>query len=307
MENDLVKSLYKVCTETMDRPSTALVRIGELSRRSGVSVELLRAWEARYRLLRPRRTAGGFRLYSGRDAARVRRMRSLLASGLSAAEAARVVLQEETAGGAGTTLPTGLVDELDRSLLAFDDPGAHATLDRLFASVALETALVEAILPELRSIGDRWAAGTVTVAQEHFASTLIRGRLLGLARGWDEGPGRRAVLACVPGELHDIGLIAFGLVLRRSGWRIVYLGQDTPIDTAASALKRARARLFVAASVERRRFSAVAAELAALADRTTVAIGGAGATAEHARQIRASLLDSGPVVAASQLSRAAAH
>lgn len=174
-------------------------------------------------------------------------------------------------------------------------------------SLVCETALVEAILPELRSIGDRWAAGTVTVAQEHVASTLIRGRLLGLARGWDEGPGQRAVLACVPGELHDIGLIAFGLVLRRSGWRILYLGQDTPIDTAASALKRAGARLLVVASVERRRFSAVAAELAALARSTTVAIGGAGATAEHARQIRATLLDSGPVVAAPQLARAATH
>lgn len=285
----------------MDGSGAALLRIGELSRRTGVSVELLRAWEARYRLLRPRRTAGGFRLYSDRDAARIQRMRSLIGSGLSAAEAARAVLQEESAGSQATTISTGLVEELDRALLAFDDPAAHATLDRLFKSVTLETALADAILPELRSIGDRWAAGTVTVAQEHFAATLIRGRLLGLARGWDEGPGRRAVLACVPGELHDIGLICFGLVLRRSGWRILYLGQDTPVDTAASALKRSKATVFVAASVERRRFAAAADQLAGLADRATVAIGGAGATAVHARHMRASLLDGGLVAGAAQL------
>lgn len=279
----------------------SLCRIGELSRRTGVSVELLRAWEARYRLLRPRRTPGGFRLYSDMDAARVQRMRSLLASGLSAAQAARTVQQEEAAGTRSTTVPLGIVEELDRALVAFDEPGAHATLDRLFSTVVLEAALEDAILPEFRSIGDRWAAGEVSVAQEHFASTLVRGRLLARARGWDQGRGHRAVLACVPGELHDIGLICFGLVLRRQGWRILYLGQDTPLETAAAALKRSRAITFVAASVERRRFAAVADELADLRQRATVAIGGNGATEEGARRMRAMLLAPRLTTGATQL------
>lgn len=110
---------------------------------------------------------------------------------------------------------------------------------------------------------------------------------MALARGWDQGRGHRAVLACVPGELHDIGLICFGLVLRRQGWRILYLGQDTPLETAAAALKRSRATTFVAVSVERRRFAAVADELADLGQRAAVAVGGKGATearrAPHAR------------------------
>ena len=73
--------------------------------------------------------------------------------------------------------------------------------------------------------------GDATVAQEHFASNLIRGRLLGIGRGWDSGEGPRAVLACAPGEQHDLGLIAFGLTLNRRGWRITYLGPDTPVDS----------------------------------------------------------------------------
>jgi len=55
------------------------------------------------------------------------------------------------------------------------------------------------------------------VAQEHFASNVLRGRLLGLARGWGEGVGPRAVLACAPGELHDLPLIVFGLTLAGRG------------------------------------------------------------------------------------------
>lgn len=268
-----------------------------------MSVELLRAWETRYRLLRPRRTAGGFRLYSDVDEARIARMRSLVSSGLSAAQAARAVLQEETAGGHATAVPAGLVDDLDGALLAFEETHAQSTLDRLFSTVVLETALVSGVLPELRSIGDRWAAGTVTVAQEHFASTVIRTRLLGLARGWGEGKGPRAVLACVPGESHDIGLVCFGLVLRRRGWRIVYLGQDTPIETLDATIRRHPSAVVVTLSTQRSRFAAVADELTDLARRVTVAIAGAGATDADARRIHGVLLTPDLLEGAAQLDR----
>lgn len=288
----------------MGQPESALLRIGELSRRTGVSVELLRAWEARYRLLRPRRTPGGFRLYSGRDESRVRRMRGLVGSGLSASEAARAVLRGEDATGTATNVPSGIAEELDRSLIALDEPGAHATLDRLFSAVPLEVSIARVIVPEMRSVGDRWAAGVLTVAQEHFASALIRSRLLGLARGWDQGRGRRAVLACAPGEQHDIGLVCFGLLLHRQGWRIVYLGQDTPVDAAATALKRSRADALVIASVEQTRFEGAARALAEIGQRTALAIGGAGATPAGARRMGAVLLPHDLVDAATELTAA---
>src|SRR5450755_3373789 len=81
----------------MDNPeSSPVLRIGELSRRVGVSEHVLRAWESRYGLLQPGRSAGGFRLYSEADALRVRRMQTHLGRGLSAAEAAREVLGEDS-------------------------------------------------------------------------------------------------------------------------------------------------------------------------------------------------------------------
>ena len=255
-----------------------------------MSVELLRAWESRYGLVEPQRTAGGFRLYSERDETRVRRMRALLRQGLSAAQAARDVLEADGSTRRAKIVPDGLVAAIDEALLDFDEPGAHDGLDRLFSTVDLEVALQDAILPELRSIGERWATGAVSVAQEHFSSTLIRGRLLALARGWDRGRGRRAVLACLPGELHDIGLIAFGIVLHRLGWRILYLGQDTPIGTAVATARRARADALVLIAVEPKRFRAVADGALDLPGGTTVAISGAGATRSVARRMRAVLL-----------------
>src|SRR5215208_873021 len=81
------------------------LRIGELSRRTGVSPELLRAWEQRYGLLRPLRSAGGFRLYSAQDERRVAVMRSHLERGLSAAEAARLTVDQEDAPAPAAETP----------------------------------------------------------------------------------------------------------------------------------------------------------------------------------------------------------
>jgi MerR family transcriptional regulator, light-induced transcriptional regulator len=285
-----------------------LVRIGELSRRVGVSAELLRAWERRYGLLRPQRTEGGFRLYSSEDERRVRRMQELLDRGLSAAEAARAaaagaVEEEEEAPGASPGWERD-ARRLRAALDGFDEQGAHLAFDRLLGVLTLETLIGEVVIPYLRELGERWAAGEATVAQEHFASQMIRGRLLGLARGWDRGEGPRAVLACAPGELHDLPQIAFGIALRGLGWRVTFLGADTPVDTLAAAADRLRPTLVVVSAVVAGRLEDCAAELAELARRHPLALAGAGASEELAARVGASLLAGDPVAAAA--SRAAA-
>ena len=277
------------------------MRIGELSRRVGVSPELLRAWETRYRLLRPRRSPGGFRLYSPADEARVRRMRALLESGLAASEAARAALGERTTPTGSPAVPAGVAAALDRAVLAFDGPAAHAALDVLLRGTSLERTVRDAVLPLLRSIGDRWQHGTVTVAQEHFAATILRSRLLGLARGWDEGLGRRAILACIPGDLHDIALIAFGLALRERGWRIVYLGQDMPAAMVAAAAASVRPHLVVLAATAARWSDDALDAFADLARTTRIAVGGAAATPDAARRIGAMLLEADVIAAAERV------
>lgn len=271
------------------------LRIGELSRRVGVSAELLRAWERRYGLLRPSRTPGGFRLYSADDERRVRTMQELLGRGLSAAEAAQAALAEPAA-------PEPVTDaagaELRAALDAFDEGAAHTAFDRLLAAFTVDTVLADVVLPYLRELGERWEAGDATVAQEHFASHALRGRLLGLARGWDRGGGPRALLACPPGELHDLPLVVFGLALRGRGWRVLFLGSDTPVETLADAVDLLRPELVVVSAVAAAPFEAAAEGLAAVAARHRLAVAGAGASAELAERLGAELLDADPVAAA---------
>jgi MerR family transcriptional regulator, light-induced transcriptional regulator len=280
-----------------------VLRIGELSKRVGVSPELLRAWERRYGLLRPARSAGGLRLYSPADVERVALMQQHLAEGLAAAEAAalavREAVDEETARAA--LRPAEIREELSEAIEAFDEPRAQAILDRVLALATLDTLLSEVIVPYLQELGERWERGDVSVAQEHFASSVVRGRLLGLARGWGLGLGPVAVLACLPGEQHDLGLIAFGLALRSRGWRIVYLGPDSPIDTVADVSGRIDPSLVVLNAVSRERIRPVLPKLRALARRHRVALGGAGAEDPALEKSRILALTSDPAAEAARV------
>jgi DNA-binding transcriptional MerR regulator len=212
-----------------------LLRIGELSRRVGVPVASLRAWETRYGLLAPTRTTGGFRLYDSEDVARVLAMRANLDRGLSAAEAARLALSEAREGS--TPLLVSGAQELASALDRFDESAAQAVLDRLLGGLSLDVVLRGVLVPYLHEMGDRWRQGEVSVAQEHFASNVVRGRLMSLARGWGRGSGPLAVLACAEDEQHDLPLLMFGLLLRTYGWRIDYLGADTPLSSLVQAVR----------------------------------------------------------------------
>jgi len=284
-----------------------LLRIGELSRRLGVSDHVLRAWESRYGLLQPMRSPGGFRLYSLADESRVRRMQAYLAEGLSAAEAASAAL-------GGPDGPAGRADEsrlpapgasdpgaaLRQALDAFDEPAAQAALDRLLADLSVPAVLRDVVLPYLADLGERWQRGTASVATEHFATNIIRGRLAGLARGWGSGHGPSALLACPPGELHDLAPMMFGIVLHHNGWRIGYLGANTPVEDLERAAGLSRPGLVVLAAARPQTLRSPRAELTALARRVPLALAGAGATAQLAEAVGARLMMGDPVTEAEE-------
>src|SRR4051812_15057158 len=310
----LVQLLSRVCSESnlgcVGDPGTPAgmgLRIGELSRRVGVTPDLLRAWERRYELLRPQRSRSGQRLYTDADEARVRRMLGHMDRGYSPAVAARLAAQAPpppappgappAAAAAPAAAPTaagaadlaGLGEELRAALHALDEAAAEAALDRLLAAFALDTVLRDVVLPFLRDLGDRWARGTVTVGQEHFATAVIAGRLHALARGWDAGVGPRAVLACPSDERHDLGLLCFALALRGRGWRVCYLGADTPTGAIEDVAAELDAEVVVLGAARAEPLVGVAQALAALAGARRVCVGGRGSSAALAARLGAEL------------------
>ena len=232
-------------------------------------------------------------------------MQQHLAEGLAAAEAAALAAESPYESPESAFDASSARRDLGAALEAFDEPYAQAVLDSLLSLTMLDSLLTEVVLPYLHELGERWERGEITVAQEHFASAVLRGRLLGLARGWGRGFGPQAMLACLPGEQHDLGLIAFGLALRARGWRIAYLGGDLPIDSVISAARAVDPAFVVLTAVDPESFRRSTAELKSLARTQSICLGGAGAREAEARAIGATLLDGGPVEEAQRLTELA--
>lgn len=282
----------------MEREEDGLLRIGELSRRTGVSPDTLRAWERRYGVLRPSRTGGGFRLYSTADENRVREMVRLVASGVAPAQAARRATEASPPRGPAAHDP---ISDLREALEDFDEAAAHTAIDRVMESFELDSVLTFIVLPYLRDLGERWRDGEITVGQEHFASTVLRSRLLTLARGWDEGDGPRALLACAPGELHDLPLVCLGLALGGRGWRVTLLGADAPVATVAAAAARLRPAVCVLSATVGDPLAGHEDDLRLLARHTRLVLAGPAAGPEIAARVGAVHEDGDPVSVARRL------
>jgi DNA-binding transcriptional MerR regulator/methylmalonyl-CoA mutase cobalamin-binding subunit len=286
--------------------SEGMLRIGELSRRTGVSTDAIRAWERRYDLLRPARTAGNFRLYSAGDISRLRLMRHYLGNGVPAAQAAALVHRVQSAAVvANPGIPRGDVRSalsvLRAGLESFDDGPPGRVLERLLGVFTAGAVLRDVVLPYLRSLGDRWACGEATIAQEHFASAFIESWMLGMARRWSRSGARKAVLACVPGERHTLGLLAAGLALHDLDWRITYLGPDTPVHAVAQVAAATEPDAIVLSCTLPSHWAGVRADVRRLLGVHPVMLGGAAVAGDRSHWTASRCLPVDPIVAAQAL------
>jgi DNA-binding transcriptional MerR regulator len=225
--------------------------IKQAALRAGVSVEVLRAWERRYGIVRPDRTASGYRLYDDAAIDRLRAMRRLIDSGWSASQAA---LEVEAHGvpatpaastpfafdaGGDVGLPASFVD----AAATLDEARIEAILDELFAAGSFERIVDRRVMPALRALGEAWADGTVSVAAEHAASHAMLRRLSAAfeaaARLDIEHP---VLVGLPPRSRHELGALAFATATRRRGIGVVYLGADVPESSWLDAAQVTGAR-----------------------------------------------------------------
>lgn len=208
-------------------------RIRTVSQLCGVSTATLRAWERRYGVPSPARTASAYRLYSDADVALIKTMRDLVNDGMAAAEAARTVLTTT----AGTVpVPTEEIDpyaaaaeRIVEATLRFDPDGLELEVNRALSLGPAVSIFERSLGPALRRIGELWHQGTVTVAQEHLASHIVMGALIDMLRlAQPVDSSRRVALACFADEDHTLGL--YGVALRFASWgfRTMIIGARTP-------------------------------------------------------------------------------
>ena len=266
--------------------------IKEAAARAGLTPTVARAWERRYGVVEPARTASGYRLYDERAIDRLRTMRRLVENGWSASAAARAV-NDGTAPDVGrdsgpSTAAMASADPIDAFVAAaeaLDGDAIEAALDELFGRGSFEAIVDAWLMPAAAALGDAWESGRITVAGEHAASSALARRLAGAFEAAARVEGRPVVVGLPPGSRHELGALAFATALRRRGLPVLYLGADVPVASWLHVRDLLRPRLLVVAAVtadDRSAARDVSQAVRETGDVTPIAFGGraAGAAAE---------------------------
>ena len=235
-------------------PSDGLVPIRTVSSLTGVNSVTLRAWERRYALIKPLRTPKGHRLYTMADVDLIHHVVALLDNGMSIGQVRQVLdaAQERPEPAPEPSFNfspwRGYQERLLQAITVFDEKELHAVYNEVLSLYPVDIVTSRLIVPLLRELGERWAQGLGSIAEEHFFSVFLRNELG--ARFHHLNPDRRGpklLAACLPSEQHEVGLLLFALAALDRDYRVVLLGPNTPLSELPPVVERAAIQAIVLA------------------------------------------------------------
>jgi len=265
-------------SEASDQEPRHPIRV--VSERTGLSPDVLRAWEKRYGAVAPpRREGAGQRLYSDADVERLRLLRRVTLAGRSIGQVAALdhdaltalAREDETQRAATPPSPVfhgegaaadGFLEGALAAMRALDAAALETVLRRALVLLGANAFIDEVAGPFLRAVGDAWEARAVGVAHEHLASAVLR-RVLGIVSdaGAAAAAGHTVVIATPAGQVHELGAMLAAASAASAGWRVVYLGADLPAAEIAAAAADTGAGVVALSVVVPEDADATAAEL----------------------------------------------
>ena len=242
-------------TPETDQP--ALYPIRTVSTLTGVNAVTLRAWERRYGLIRPQRTAKGHRLYTRGDIDLIQEVVELLGTGVSIGQVKGQVDRSALTAAPVPAAPDGDAWQgyrrrMTAAVERFDEPALEAAYSEALALYPVDVVTERLVNPLLRALGERWEGRPGGIAEEHFFATYLRNKLgARLHHLATQRVRTRLLAACLPGEHHELGLLLFCLAAASHGFGFVVLGADTPLGEVAHAQARAHcAGILLSGSVD---------------------------------------------------------
>jgi DNA-binding transcriptional MerR regulator len=238
-----------------DDSDTPLYNIAAVVQRTGVPATTIRAWERRYAYPKPHRDEGGQRLYSERDVETLRWLLEQTTRGVAISRAVdmlrrghaktdRAVVQAPPQGGRSFAAVRA---DLGQTLLNLDAERADVLLAEAFTLFSVEDVCLHVFQPLLVDLGDRWHAGELSVAEEHYATSFVRARLFGLLQAYQgqHTPAPMVFTACAPDEWHEVGILIVSVFLARRGVSVRYLGPNLPLEGLGAIVARHHPRVVV--------------------------------------------------------------
>jgi DNA-binding transcriptional MerR regulator len=262
-------------------------RIRTVAEMTGIPRNTLIAWERRYGFIRPERRDNGYRSYSEADIEKLRRVQNALKAGLKISEAIQLLEQvesEATEAPSQGGRPAALLslEEVSRlladALVNYRREEAEELLRRI-STVPFEERLTDVFFPVLRAIGDLWEAGKVSVAQEHYASAIIRTHFAGILLGLGSRGPKAPHAACTTfvEEQHELTALAMAIRLALAGYRVTYLGPNLPAEEVVGFCRTQKADLLCVSVIndcDSQVLADYTSTVSALAPATRVVLGG---------------------------------
>ena len=244
---------------------TPAYRIKTVASMTGLSTHLIRKWEERYNLVHPQRGPNGYRTFTEDDVQFLLYLKSQLTNGETIGQLAesgethlRQAMRNTSLGC--PNIPNQFQAEGLKVLQAAQTHDVDA-IQRTIASWILQLGLEEAmegiVFPVLRFIGELWHQGRISNSAENSVSRIIRQQLIDqLRKDWSSGQAH-ALIACVPGDYHEIAPLTATLLLQKRGWQATYLGPDVSFEVLQLALRRRHPDLMILSSTTEPDFQAV--------------------------------------------------
>lgn len=211
---------------------------------SGIKAHTLRIWEQRYNILKPERTDTNIRYYNNADLRRILNISILNKNGYKISNIAEfndsVLIEEAEKFLNNHVKESNTIDNLYRCLIDLDELKFENIINASIVEIGFENTIEKVVFPFIRHLGDLWQLGTVTPAQEHFISNLVRQKLIvGIDKlAPEKNPNAKKYLFFLPSnELHEMGLLYTFFLAKAKGHRCIYLGQSVPMDDLSPIIK----------------------------------------------------------------------
>jgi len=226
-----------------EEQTPGLFPIRTVSELTGVNAITLRAWEHRYGLIVPIRKASGHRLYTQEHIDLINRVVGLLDRGMRIGQVKAEVLS-------GSNSASSFVDErqdhwqryingMIAAIIRFDESGLERTYAEALSHFPVRSVTEKLLIPVLKELGERWSSGQGSVAEEHFFGFYLRNKLgARFHHRVKNQTGPKLLMACLPGDLHEIGLLLFALDASDHGFQAILLGANMPLDEFPDAVKK---------------------------------------------------------------------
>lgn len=234
-------------------PKEKLYTIGTVSKLTGVGAITLRAWERRYGLIEPVRKESGHRLFTRHHIDQINRITALTQQGMRISQITPDMLESDGPGedGRGLDDPQSNVwkDYLNSMLAAivsYDEDRLEEVYSEALSLHSIGVVTRKLLTPLLVELGIRWQSSKGNIAEEHFFAFYLRNKLgARFHHRMRGGSGPAILIAGLPHEHHEIGLLLFALAALEKGFRVIPLGANMPLQELPLVARKKQCKAIV--------------------------------------------------------------